>query len=73
MGPPANRMAPIPGSFPDVKAQRPQEYAARHRREDFEPLKYATPEILTLNLLALMSGSRSGVASRPIGGQEARA
>jgi hypothetical protein len=30
---------------------RTQEYAARHRREDFEPLKYATPEELTLDPL----------------------
>jgi hypothetical protein len=30
---------------------RTQEYAARHRREDFHPLKYATPEILTLDPL----------------------
>jgi hypothetical protein len=30
---------------------RTKEYAARHRREDFDPLKYATPEILTLDPL----------------------
>jgi hypothetical protein len=30
---------------------RSQEYAARHRREDFHPLKYATPELLVLDPL----------------------
>ena len=30
---------------------RTREYAARHRREDFDRLKYATEEILTLDPL----------------------
>ena len=35
---------------------RTQEYAARRRREDFDPLKYATAEVFTLDPLPCWSG-----------------
>jgi hypothetical protein len=40
-----------PGGLKGYWFDRTKEYAARHRREEFDRLKYATPETLTLDPL----------------------